>query len=100
MRPSVNYTNRPLPSLPSDSLRMPISCDRPLLRKSSEGGQAIRMKEPLRRQTVHNVQSWSTQAKDMSSLGFVHELVKDHIYEEIAEVDSESDISQKENENI
>jgi hypothetical protein len=79
---------------------MPISYKRPLLRKTSEGGQAIRIKEPLRRQAVHNVQSWSNQARDMPSLGLVNESAEDHIYEEIPEVDSESDISEKENEEI
>ena len=60
----------------------------------------MRMKEPLRRQTVHHVQSWSNQAIDMSSLGFVTESAEDHIYEEIAEEDGESDNSEKENEEM
>eukprot|EP00090_Calanus_glacialis_P004138 TRINITY_DN13065_c0_g1_i3.p1 TRINITY_DN13065_c0_g1~~TRINITY_DN13065_c0_g1_i3.p1 ORF type:complete len:239 (+),score=50.25 TRINITY_DN13065_c0_g1_i3:246-962(+) len=100
VRPHVNYANRPLPSLPDVNVRMPISCKRTLKRKSSEGGQARWRKNPLRRQTVHHVQSWSNQYRDMSSLGFVRRSAEDHIYEEIAEVDSESDNSEKENEEM
>ena len=58
------------------------------------------MKEPLRRQTVHNVQSLSTKSEDLSSLGLASESAEDHSYEEIAEVDSESDNSEKENEEM
>jgi arginine repressor len=54
----------------------------------------------LRRQTVHNHLSSSTLSRDMSSLGLVSESAEDHIYEEIAEVDTENDISEKENEEM
>jgi len=71
---------------------MPISRGRPLLRKTSEGGEARWRKEPLRRQTVHHVQSWSNQTRDTASL---RESAEDHIYEEIAEEESDSDSSEK-----
>jgi len=43
--PHVDYTNRPLPSIPDESVRMPIYCVRPLLRRTSEdGGVRLRKK--------------------------------------------------------
>ena len=49
---------------------------------------------------MHHVHSWSNQARDISSLDLVSESAEDHIYEEIAEEDGESDNSEKENEEM